>query len=187
MIKRTFEFLCLSMIIFGIVIVPVEAKQDRLTPEELANRVILRDLEIYGTQIDDYIIVYDSNLGIDLLGINEWKNDFNVYARAINYGQIYSDCFTNVTWILRDGIWSLSITHTFNGISFAGGHNGQIAFDALAYFRAGIQQWTSSSTSSMKNQFQCHVDVARQFKNPYNLEPSTPDKGYLGFVASACN
>lgn len=40
---------------------------------------------------------------------------------------------------------------------------------------------------STYNQFVCHADFAREFKTPWNIEPWKKDKGYWGFVGSACN
>lgn len=151
----------------------------------LANQVTDADIALYGDEIDEIIILYDKEKNIDLLGIQNAISN-NSSLLSTNYSSIYSDCFTNVSWINRDGVWSLSVYHTFNGLQFNGGHSGQTAFNALAYFKVGIDRWPSSATSSMRNQFLCHVDIARQFKNPYNLEPSREDKG-TGFWLSGCN
>lgn len=52
-----------------------------------------------------------------------------------------------------------------------------------------FSQGNKTATMSMYNQFACHVDFARSFKVPWNIEPWKPDKGYWGFAnpLNLCN
>lgn len=48
-------------------------------------------------------------------------------------------------------------------------------------------QWNYQNSSSMKNQFICHWDLAGIIKTPWNIEPSRTDKGLEQFKKDLCN
>lgn len=102
-------------------------------------------------------------------------------ARALTY-------FKSVGWITRNGVRSLSVNPK-NPFTV----NKSNSWRELANFFRNHPMYTSINNStkysSTKNQYDCHVDLARGFKTPWNLEPVKRDKGYWGFVRNVppCN
>ena len=94
--------------------------------------------------------------------------------------------FSNITWITRDGVVSLSVTPKSPG-SIAKEESWQELIRYFQYHPFYTQETNPTKFNSLRNQYLCHVDFARQFKTPWNIEPSKPDKGYWGFVSGLCN
>lgn len=98
----------------------------------------------------------------------------------------FSQYFSSGNWIVRDGIVSLSLepTNTLTKLIV----NHAIRTDSWNKVKdtfSGDSQW--GNTGSMQNQYLCHLDFAKSFKTPWNLEPHRPDVGYLKTVAASCN
>lgn len=101
----------------------------------------------------------------------------------------YSDYFSSFAWITRDGVLSLSLTHT----TYIYDAPSQYEFEARAFdswdklysiHSTNTANW--SNTDGMYNQYFCHVAHAED-KNPWNLEPARADVGYLQTVFYLCN
>jgi len=150
---------------------------------------------------NEEVVTYDEN-SID------WENIDEIYVlKYSGYDQFIEDAisrnitvifdeyayvnprytyFNSLSWITRGGVRSLSISPKNPFTINKEGSWGELA----RYFQyhpmyTGISN--SSKWNSMYNQYVCHVDYARGFKTPWNIEPATPDKGYWGFVGSSCN
>lgn len=176
------SLLAITMLIGSIV--SVNASEDM---EQKDFDPIAYDEFLYGSTIDSEYVIYDEEKGIDRL--EDYVEYVNPNARFDDGDWAdYYRYFSKVSWINRDGLISLSVKHT--DAIYGEKENSWLT---LALFHYGQAQWQNaersnpSSYQSMYNQYVCHVDFAPGVKNPYNLEPSTPDKGYWGFVASACN
>jgi hypothetical protein len=101
----------------------------------------------------------------------------------------------SVGWINRKGVWSASVNPTWCGAW----NSDQQLWDAWveAYNKTPSswmwnKQWNTNQYWSMYNQFACHAYMAKGWKPEWNwnLEPSTPDKGFWGFARntlSPCN
>lgn len=94
--------------------------------------------------------------------------------------------FSSISWITRNNVISLSLNpiHPFT-INKSDGWAEAVRFFQYHPIYTSIPN--PSKYNSLLNQFDCHVDFAKGFKTPWNLEPNTPDKGYRGFVGSKCN
>lgn len=151
---------------------------------------IQADLDLYGSEIIEEDIIYDEELGIDRLREEYMKN--NVARGPVyddEFGAKYKKYFKKVSWINRGGVWSLSVTYQWgNGIS---GHKDD-SYDILLRFHHNDSRWVDakkknpSTYDSVWHQYACHYDWVRGNKNPYNLEPYTPDKDYWAFVRNSC-
>jgi hypothetical protein len=62
-------------------------------------------------------------------------------------------------------------------------------YDLTLYHKAWPypQAYGTNKYWSMYNQFVCYADWPGGFKTPWNIEPSTKDKGYWRFVENWCN
>ncbi|MEG0368163.1 MAG: DUF2599 domain-containing protein [Coprobacillus sp.] len=145
------------------------------------------DQDLYGTDITEEYVIYDAVKGID----NIMESFYNSNSRSLVLTedfQNYKRFFSKVAWIRRDGVMSLSVYHTI-----AGRLNKEESWRLLLTAHYDDNTWyyarkgNPTSGNSMYHQYTCHVDWAGAAKNPYNLEPAKPDKGYWGFVGSACN
>lgn len=100
----------------------------------------------------------------------------------------YSTYFSNFAWITRDGVKSLSLTHTKytvsapNGAEFIARLND--SWDKVYSIHSTSSNWYN--TGGMKDQYECHFYHATS-KNPWNLEPSRPNVSYSATVAALCN
>ena len=122
---------------------------------------------------------------------------YPVKADPIFCGQAIS----YINWIMRDGIWSVSVTPTWCGSSSCVYNNGWACWQEVidktpicARYSGRTcvtipwdKRWNTNQYWSMFNQFVCHVDIARFIKTPWNLEPIKTDKGYWGFYWNQCN
>ncbi|WLF70501.1 DUF2599 domain-containing protein [Clostridium septicum] len=141
--------------------------------------------------IDEINVVYSSNIEGDQFikdalsrGIKvsfDTANTNRRKKRSLNY-------FSSVSWLTRNGVVSLSVmpNNAFNV-------DKEASWQELARYFQYHPMYTSVSNStkfnSLYNQYICHANLARNLKLPWNIEPSTPDKGYWGFVTSwpLCN
>lgn len=155
-----------------------------MNSEEFGDFIIQNDKNIYGDEgsIEKRVVIYDAEKNIvpESLILYDALTKISIpLAKASGY---YA-CFSKVEWISRGGVWSLSVTPHFA----ANGYSKDQAWAFLKSAHVGNSQWNHKNVNSMYNQFVCHYDWAGSFKTPWNLEPSTSDKGYWGFVANACN
>jgi len=95
-------------------------------------------------------------------------------------GYIY---FSNMEWIMRNSVISLSLKPKTNIYSITGA--SRTPWEEVLYFGSLDSRWYNAS--GMKDQFTCHYDLVRLLKTPWNLEPSRPDKSYLETVLAGCN
>ena len=147
------------------------------------------DRILHGNYIEDRIVVYDEETGY----YNPlYFNLGNISPNAIEpvdpgEGGFWRTYFSKIEWVKRSGVWSLSLTpkgnvveknRTWNSIKNTFSHDTQWA-----------NSGNSTVDSSMANQFYCHYDFAwtGEAGPTWDLEPSTPDRGYLGFVLNKCN
>lgn len=107
---------------------------------------------------------------------------------TINYGVTYSSFtyFTSISWISRDGKLSLSLNPK-SPYTIDKDKSWQEAVRFFQYHPMYREEQNPSKYMSMYNQYGCHVDYARGFKTPWNIEPWKEDKGYWGFVLNGCN
>lgn len=154
------------------------------TSDKLGDYIIVIDQEKYGdlNEVESRITIYDESSNIIPESVRMHYVLTNLSPNLAKASGYYA-CFSKVEWIKRNGIWSLSVYPKYS----VGGYTKEQAFNFLKASHVNNSQWAGKNVSSMHNQFVCHYDIAGPFKTPWNLEPSTPDKGYWGFVASGCN
>lgn len=138
--------------------------------------------EIDWENIDEINVIYKNGMIEDqflkdaqLKGI---KVVFESDAFMINARFTY---FSSVSWITRNGVRSLSV-NPYKPFSI----DRQNSWYELARYFQYHPLYTEISNptkfTSLQNQYYCHVDFAKGFKTPWNIEPATPDKGYAGFA-----
>lgn len=95
----------------------------------------------------------------------------------------------NLEKVYRDSFSKVNVTKDRNGYKFSVyiksgiyNHGWSAAFDSLYYKHSDDSRW--SNTYSLRDQFICHYNFARQFKSPWNLETWRP--GGAGF-GNRCN
>lgn len=108
-----------------------------------------------------------------------------VVAAAATY---YSSYFSSGSWITRDGLISLSMTH--KSFLFSGTTNDRAmklsdSWNKLRTVHSTNSKW--KNTNGMYDQYACHYGTIGSAKNPWNLEPSRPDVSYAATVAAFCN
>ncbi|WP_280520881.1 DUF2599 domain-containing protein [Xylanibacillus composti] len=64
------------------------------------------------------------------------------------------------------------------------GVRAEDAWDKVKAVHSGNPNW--GNESGLKDQFLCHVHYAAN-KNPWNIEPSRPDVGFINTVLNLCN
>lgn len=148
---------------------------------------------LYGDIIDKEIVFYDESLNF----YNPAYYDLalnTIVTKGIDpvdpggLAPYYMKYFKRISWTSRTGVWSLSLTPKDGNV----GEESQVWNSIKTYF-SHDSQWARSGNStvdsSMYNQYKCHLDFSfTGMAGPtWDLEPSKPDKGYAGFVASMCN
>lgn len=163
----------------------IQANEKELDPIEM-------DEELYGTDVTEEEIIYDETLGINRLKEVYLKNNPMTRGPVYNEEQEakYRKYFTRVSWINRSGVWSLSVNYRWSGGIL---YNKEDSYNILLMFHYNDSRWKDAKSvnpttyDSVYHQYTCHYDFVGGLKNPYNLEPYVPDKGYWGFVADKCN
>lgn len=102
--------------------------------------------------------------------------DGEIYATAYTSirSMTYSSYFNSSSWITREGKKSLSISPksiltTTNGSPNAESAKRNDSWNKLFDKHSKDSNW--KNTSSMKSQYICHIDFARWWKAPWNIEP----------------
>lgn len=98
----------------------------------------------------------------------------------------YRNCkqyIKSAKWIKRFGEMSLSVVPTDCGRSIHPRETKR-AFNEL--YRKHVHDKNWYNTQSMRNQFSCHLAIARH-KPEWNLEPYRKDVGYKATQAANCN
>ncbi|WP_318582088.1 DUF2599 domain-containing protein [Bacillus paranthracis] len=118
---------------------------------------------------------------------NEAKGPVTVAMTAsVKY---YKDYFSGASWITRDGMVSLSITH--KAYLTSGRNNAEVLsrrYDSWVKLKAvhsGNSKWKNEA--GLKKQYDCHHDTIGSKKNPWNIEPSRPNVSYPQTLLAACN
>ncbi|MBC2189631.1 DUF2599 domain-containing protein [Listeria booriae] len=92
------------------------------------------------------------------------------------YLKSYSYYFSSSKWITRNGQVSLSITPKNplkSGVFVSSTQRNAIINDSFARLKqkhGGSKNWKNES--SLKKQYMCHIDHAKGFKVPWNIEPA---------------
>lgn len=130
-------------------------------------------------ELKDIAWALDYSIPIDVQALRKSIDDYT-----------YSDYFSSVQWISRDGAISLSIypkailTTSLPAGNLGYAHIGN-SYNKLYARHQNDGNWYNSS--GMSNQYICHAQWAGGYKTPWNLEPWRSDPGYAGTVAKACN
>ncbi len=156
---------------------------------EIAESIIETDMHMHSSKIEKEVLIYEK-------GVTEELLLYNTASRSYTYG----DYFHRVSWILRSGVWSLSIylvpaDGTGNHVDYPAISDKEKAWIALKNRHRYDSQWVNAraknatADNSMYLQYVCHADWAGYFKVPWNLEPIKPDKNgnYWSWVFSKCN
>jgi len=114
--------------------------------------------------------------------------NINPSLRAIK-SKGFSSYYKSSKWINRSGVVSLSIQPKMNawtGSSYAGNiFKQKDRWDVLVKKHSGSKKWKNSA--SLKAQLNCHADLAKSAKTPWNLEPHRTTTNYAKVLAKACN
>lgn len=101
----------------------------------------------------------------------------------------FSYYYKTSKWITRNKIVSLSVdpkANAWTGSSIAGNAFKQKdRFDVLAKKHSSSSKW--KNPSSLKAQLNCHADLAKSIKTPWNLEPHYPNVNYALLLKNRCN
>lgn len=112
------------------------------------------------------------------------------YAAKSIDSYTYSDYFSSVSWITRDGVISLSVTPKTNTPLITANGNIKMAHAHRSYSLLK-SKWSSSSkwknSGAMEAQYHCHVMGAGKYKTPWNLEPHRTETSLTKTIAKACN
>ncbi len=113
------------------------------------------------------------------------------YKARIELTGSFSDYFTKVEWINRNGEISLSIypTEKLFGKTY---NNPNVLMAHVDYaFSLLKNQYSSSSywnnADSMYAQFHCHAMFAGENKIPWNIEPWRTESNLTNVIAAKCN
>jgi hypothetical protein len=102
----------------------------------------------------------------------------------------FATCFSSWSWNYNSTYsgWTLSLIPTSFLITQLNGNNYSgykvYSWDQVNGSFSSYSYWTN--TASMKGQFDCHVDFARN-KSSWNLDTWRPTASLLGYIASQCN
>lgn len=113
------------------------------------------------------------------------------YAERIQITGSFSDYFTKVEWINRNGEISLSIYPTSR--LFGENYDNPNRFMAQVNYAFSLlkDKFSSSShwnnTDSMFAQFHCHAMFAGNGKIPWNIEPWRTESNLAKVIAAKCN
>lgn len=158
------------------------------------------DIKLYGEIIDEEIVVYDEELGIDFLEeyalqanlknrlSRGWENSGNVGRNELN---ALRNLHSSITWIRREGVWSLSLAtrKDFGGHYKRTGYTREQTWRVVEILFYNDYQWRRNATG-MYNQYVCHWNgmstFPSKFKSPWNVEPSNT-KSYSALVLNNCN
>lgn len=126
--------------------------------------------------------------------LEQYKKDHNlVDVNAITPFAIASKGFSyyykSSKWITRSGVVSLSIdpkANAWTGSSIAGNvFKQKDRWDVIVKKHSGSKNWKNSA--SLKAQLNCHADLAKSVKTPWNLEPHRKTTNYAVVLKHLCN
>lgn len=207
--KKIFKFLLTSVLSLSLVpannIFAEESNASNLEYYENFNvsfydRIEEFDKILYGDVIDEEIVIYNVEKNVDNLDTYAyiathkkdnitplgWENQGNISSKSLNAIRY---TFNNISWISRDGVWSLSLVPRSNYKSqydITGVSRDEL-FNGIAIMFYNDYQW-GRNQPSMRNQYICHWDYSNIVgKSTWNLEPSKPNKSYPAWVAGLCN
>lgn len=134
-----------------------------LNSSSVKDNVIMDELESF--PIEDEEIVFDIS--------NTYNSNIHMFSSSRTASTKVSDYFISVSWIKRNGIWSLSLRPKNNLRYTPGPHTvtSKLAWGTIWRDYAGDKRWNYKNKDSMRRQFDCHVSNAK-FKSYWNLEPS---------------
>lgn len=147
--------------------------------------------------ISSPIIENEENLNITEVNVNNGDTlQFTVESLASEPTDLimtmaattYGSYFSKGEWITRDGDVSLSLTHKEYILS--GTANDKIiklvdSWNKVVDRHSVNSNW--SNASGLHDQYSCHYNTIGRNKNPWNIEPSRPDKSYAATVYEGCN
>lgn len=188
--------LCLSVLMLTITsFVSLSAQDDN--EDEVLSKEILYNVYYSDMTYKEFEELYDQfteNFGVQSVPeeiINQYINGESSKLRTIKTG--FYDYFSNVKWVNRtDGV-SLQVTwksYLFDFDTSEDETNQQMyrsakAWELLKNKFSKDSNWTN--TTSMKDQFYCHINYAGRNKNPYNLEPWRPVVSNAEMIKCKCN
>jgi glucan-binding YG repeat protein len=117
------------------------------------------------------------------------KNNSTLRLLQMVESEGYSSYYYSSIWLLREGIISLSIDPKMNawiGSSLAGNvFKEKDRWDVLVARHSAEPYWRNSA--SLRAQLNCHCDLAKSLKTPWNLESDRTTTNYAIVLASGCN
>lgn len=168
----------LTVLMFSSTIMAMERypinETDTIITEHLQKDPIISSILQQGLatpeQIDFYQTQYSNLTTLDKL--NDSLSTAKTMSRSSVY-LTYNEYFTNVRWIVRDGITSLSITP--NKKMFDASNANVLMARAFHSFSLLEDRFSSDyrwrNGASLSAQYHCHVIFAGMKKTPWNLEP----------------
>lgn len=151
--------------------------------EEYQNENILElYMQAYESLYSDVTYEYKEGMKVNLA---------DYYNARIQLTGSFSDYFTKVEWINRNGEISLSIYPTEK--LFGKNYNNPNVLMANVDYAFGLlkNKYSSSSywnnTDSMYAQFHCHAMFAGENKIPWNIEPWRTESDLSKVIAAKCN
>lgn len=139
--------------------------------DELENLPIEEEVILFD-ETDDSNEEREFNANDILSEDNISPNPFAANSKATNSIKV-RDYFHSVSWIKRNGVWSLSLNPK-NNLRFtphAKTVTAKLAWGVIWRNYAGDKRWNYKNKSSMLSQYRCHIALAK-FKSRWNLEPS---------------
>ncbi|MEH6996273.1 DUF2599 domain-containing protein, partial [Neobacillus drentensis] len=119
-----------------------------------------------------------------------WDTEEISTYQTITKNYTFSDYFSKVEWITRDGVVSLSIyPKSILTKAYANPNTTLMlaskSFDLLKAKYSSDTRW--KNTTPMRLQYDCHVLAARGIKTPWNIEPHRTTTSVTKVIQSACN
>lgn len=179
MLLRKIKKVCISLFALLLCVTPALANGT----ENLPNYKTLGD----DLEEGDVVMIYDEELGIDNLGVYYGISPYLRGSLAGEEWDRYVTYFKSVSWIKRDGVVSLSVYPHNDYLIKEDSWNLLYRVHKDDSYWVNAKKTNSTVDNSLYHQYTCHADWAVTLKVPWNLEPSKADKGYWGFVVSACN
>lgn len=139
---------------------------------------------LYAVYTDEELEQYKKDKGI----IDEAP--LNLYASvAAVKSKGFSAYYKSSKWINRDGMISLSIVpkaNAWTGSTVAGNvFKQKDRWDVLVKKHSGSKNWKNSA--ALKAQLNCHADLAKSMKSPWNIEPHRTTTNYAKVLKKFCN
>lgn len=184
LIKRRIIMVMLSFSMLGTITLTAQAaeKKENFGEEYQSQETLELYMQAYAALYSDATYEYMEAPEVNLA---------EFYAERIQLSGSFSDYFTKVEWIDRNGEISLSIYP--KDILFGKNYDNPNQFMAHVDYAFSLIKDKFSSSSywdngeSMYAQFHCHAMFAGDSKTPWNIEPWRTETNLFKVIAAKCN